>query len=157
VDLTHYNWGNGPSNHAQSYGVLRGTDYSPKPSYYAYQSLCSMFDAQTERDQRLKMGVDGASDRQIATAGFVRNGRGLYSYWLATDLLDAFAPKTVSLQLPMPGNATIERPILIDPLSQRVYNLKVAESKAGAITLAGLPLFNYPLMITDLAAVQISH
>ena len=68
VDLTHYNWGNGPSNHAQSYGVLRGADYSPKPSYFAYQSLCSMFDAQTKRDQRLEAIPDGSNQA-------VHNGR----------------------------------------------------------------------------------
>jgi polysaccharide biosynthesis protein PslG len=155
VDLSHYNWGDGPTDYDQTMGVLRGSDYSPKPSYYAYQSLCSMFDAQTKLNGHLEVAPNGAADRRLKTAGFVRNGRALYSYWLATDLLDAITPGTISLRLPTPAHATIERPVLIDPLSQRVYDLKCT-AKADGLALSDVPLFNYPLIITDRTVVPLS-
>jgi polysaccharide biosynthesis protein PslG len=149
VDLTRYNWGNGPTNHAQSYGVLRGSDYSPKPSYYAYQSLCSLFDAQTKRDETLAITPDSQADKTFTTAGFIRGGRALLAYWLATDLLGAFASKRISLHLRTSRDATLDRPVLIDPLSQRVYELNTSARKPGELALFDLPLFNHPLIITD--------
>jgi hypothetical protein len=150
VDLTHYNWGNGASNHAQSYGVLRGTDYSPKPSYYAYQSLCSLFDAQTQLDPRLEAAI-GEPDSKDRVAGFTRNGRALYTWWSASDLRGDFTPATVSLRLPTPACATIADPVLVDPLSQRVYRVE-GKSEAGTLAVS-LPKLDYPLIVTDLAVV----
>ena len=151
VDLIRYNWGNGPSNHAQSYGVLRGTDYSPKPSYYAYQSLCSLFDSQTKLDPRLETLPVGEPDPKDRVASFTRNGRALYAWWSTSDLLGDFTPGTVSFRLPTPSHATLQQPVVIDPLSQRVYR---AEGKAEAGTLAVLlPKLDYPLIITDRSVV----
>jgi polysaccharide biosynthesis protein PslG len=155
VDLTHYNWGNGPTNHAQSYGVLRGTDYSPKPSYYAYQSLCSLFDAQTKHDRGARITADKGA-KQLTTAGFVRNGRSLHAYWLATDLLDPFNPGIVSLRLSTSASATIERPVLFDPLSQQAYVIQGAVRNADELAVANLPAFDYPLIVTDQSVVPIS-
>jgi len=154
VDFSHYNWGQGPSNDTQSYGVLRGSDYSPKPSFYAFQSLCSLFDAQTKHDPLLEVVPAGVTDKQFTSAGFVRNARGLYAYWMPSDLLDDFVPRTISLRLPIPAGATIENPVLIDPLSQRVHDLKAVASKTDGLSLAGLPLFDYPLIVTDRTVVS---
>lgn len=155
VDLTRYNWGNGPSNHAQSYGVLRGTDYSPKPSYYAYQSLCSLFDAQTKLDSRLEAVPVGEVDKKDRVAGFSRNGRALYAYWSASDLLGEFAAGTVSFRLPTPSHATLPQPVLIDPLTQRVYRVE-GKAEAGVLAVAGLPKLDYPLIVTDRSVVPMS-
>lgn len=155
VDLTHYNWGNGPTSHAQSYGVLRGTDYSPKPSYYAYQSLCSLLDAQSKLDERLEAVAAGKPDKNHRAAGFTRNGRALYAYWSATDLREAFAPATATFRFPTPGYATLEQPVLVDPLSQRVYRVD-GKGEAGALVVAGLPKLDYPLIVTDRGVVPLS-
>jgi polysaccharide biosynthesis protein PslG len=152
VDLTRYNFGDSRPWPGQSYGVLRGKDHSPKPSYYAYQSLCSLFNAQTKSDPRLRAVADG-SPRQLTTAGFICNGRALYAYWSATDLLDAIMPATVSLRLPVPAFARMERPVLIDPLSQRVYAVQGVATGTGEVALADLRLLDYPLIIADRAVV----
>jgi polysaccharide biosynthesis protein PslG len=153
VDLTRYNFGDSRPWPGQSYGVLRGKDYSPKPSYDAYQSLCSLFDAQTKRDPRLEAIADGNAPK-LTTAAFVRNGRALYACWSATDLLEAVKPATVSLRLPTAAFARIERPVLIDPLSQRVYAAQGAATGTGEVALTDLRLLDYPLIVTDQAVVS---
>jgi hypothetical protein len=155
VDLTRYNWGSGPTNHAQSYGVLRGSDYSPKPSYYAYQSLCSLLDAHTKLNPRLQAVPVGEPDKNDRAAGFARNGRALYAYWLATDLREPFAPRTAAFRFPTPDGATIEQPVLVDPLSQRIYRVE-GKAEAGTLAVAGLPKLDYPLIVTDRGVVPLS-
>ena len=136
-------------------GLLRGKDCSPKPSYYAYQSLCSLFDAAAKFEPRLKIVRTSEVDRpqEFQSAGFARDGRALCAYWLSSHLLCPRKPQTVSLQVSLPADATIEQPVLVDPLSQRVYDLKDAASKPGELVLTGLPLFDYPLIVTDRSAV----
>lgn len=58
VDLLRYNWGEGPTNFDQSMGLLRGADYTPKPSYFAYQCLCALFDANTRRERNVEIAVE---------------------------------------------------------------------------------------------------
>jgi len=156
VDLTHYNWGSGPTDHAQSYGVLRGSDYSPKPSYFAYQSLCALFDAQVKRDRRIEIAATTAVESKLKTTGFARNDRPLGVYWLVTDLLDPFTPKTVSLRLSGPTLKGM-RPVLIDPISQQIFDLKANVSPDGphALRIDGLPLMDYPLIIADRESLQL--
>jgi hypothetical protein len=155
VDLSHYNFGDSRPWPGQSYGVLRGADYSPKPSYYAYQSLCSLFDAQTKHDPSVKITSD-TEVKQLATAGFVRNGRALHAYWLATDLLEPFKPGTVSLRLSTSAAASIEHPVLFDPMSQQVHAIPDAVKNAGELVVANLPVFDYPLIVTDQSVVPVS-
>jgi hypothetical protein len=154
VDLLRYNWGNGPSSHAQSYGVLRGTDYSPKPSYYAYQSLCTLFDAQTRLDGRLDVVREGPAEKTFRAAGFTRAGRALYAYWDAVDILAQTPPRSTTLCLPTPAGAALRDPVLVDPLVQKVYALPGGAVQDGRLRLANLPLLDYPLMIADRSAIS---
>ena len=60
VDMVNYNWGAGATGKTNFKGLLRGTDYTPKPSYYAYQCLCTLFDAETERVE-MPLGFEAAT------------------------------------------------------------------------------------------------
>lgn len=155
VDLTHYNWGNSPSDDAQSYSVLRGSDYTPKLSYYAYQSLCTLLDARSKLDPRLEAVTAGEQDESDRMAGFTRCGRALYAYWLATDVREPLPPRTATFRFPTPAYATIERPVLVDPFSQRVYRVR-GKAESGMLTVAGLPKLDYPLIVTDRSVVPLS-
>ncbi|PTX94378.1 beta-galactosidase [Opitutus sp. ER46] len=153
VDLTKYNWGDGKSNHAQSFGVLRGKDYSPKPSYFAYQTLCTLIDADSHLNSSLEVRP-AAMDEHFRSVGFTRQGKALFAYWSATEILDQVAPKQTSLRLQTPAGSTIENPVMVDPLTQRVYALK-GRAADGALTLADMPLRDYPLIIADRSIVPV--
>ena len=75
----------------------------------------------------------------------------MYAYWSASDLLGDFTPGTVNLRLPTPPHATIDAPVLVDPLSQRVYRVE-GKAEAGSLAIS-LPKLDYPLIITDRSVV----
>ena len=128
VDLLHYNWGEGKSTLHNYKGLLRGADYTAKPSYFAYQAICTLFDAETQRDRNCRVSVEGlAGSEKIAgdihAVGFRRKGFLLTAYWAATDLFQPWTPRTVNLRITPGTNLKLAKPVLIHPLGQEVSQL----------------------------------
>ena len=134
-------------------GLLRGADYTPKPAYAAYQCLCALFDAKTTRDPKLTLDLVGHKKVHMLDAGFVRGGRALYAYWYPANLQKGWTPRTLTMRFATPLHATINAPVLVDPLSSQVYPLAKATRGEGSLTIADLPLLDYPLLVTDRATV----
>ncbi len=141
------------------FGLLRGTDYSPKPSYLAYQTLCALFDSETKAAE-LPVAFSGdfaASDppvsaNRIEQAGFVRGRRPLYAYWWPADVHQDFAVRPVSAALSAGQDLALDNPVLVDPLSGEILKLEGRRS-AGRWSFEALPLCDYPILITDAAVV----
>ncbi len=154
VDLATYNWGRGPSDRTNYKGLLRAGEYTPKPAYFAYQCLCALFDAKTKKlsgDAPVVKETSLESHRiQYMRGGrFARNGKAVHVYWFPGKLPETFEPFSATLQLAVSADATIAEPVLIDPLSRKVYELTgVARGEEGLV-VADLPLLDYPLLITD--------
>jgi hypothetical protein len=147
VDMVNYITAKGPIGKTNFKGLLRGTDYTPKPSYYAYQCLCALFDLQTARAE-LPMDLPAADAGKIVWAGFVRGGKPLYAYWLPADLDQQMAPRPIDLSIPVAKEAPLVRPVLIDPLTARIHEPQRAVAERGVWKLS-VPLADYPLLITD--------
>lgn len=156
VDLLNYNWGQGGSGHDQFMGVLRGKDYTRKPSYFAYQSLCTLIDAQTKRDRRLDGQPQADTPGDILAPGFRRNDVPLCAYWRPTDLFNPPAEQQVTLRLPLREGIGLEQPVLVDPLSQEVFALPIEQQSGVAVTFANLPLRDYPMIVTDRSALDMA-
>jgi hypothetical protein len=157
VDLVNYNWGSGPSGKTNFKGLLRGTDYTPKPSYFAYQCLCALFDAETKRAD-LRMDLKPAPDEtgpldadETHQAGFVRAGHALYAYWRPADLQQDVAMRRVSVALHAGPGAEIRTPVLIDPLTRKVHAIRARREGDRTWQIDSLPLADYPLIVTDRA------
>lgn len=116
-------------------GLLRGSDYSPKPAYFAYQNLCALFDAQT-RKADISVRVRAPDGVEVITASFVRRGRPLCAYWTPADLTKHVTPYSVQVSV----GEELECPALLDPLSGQIYRITALER---------LPLTDYPLVITS--------
>ncbi|MBM3334130.1 beta-galactosidase [Candidatus Sumerlaeota bacterium] len=166
VDMVNYVTATGPSAKTNFKGILRGTDYTPKPSYYAYQNLCALFDAQTtpmKSDVKLSVleraPVAGAAqtikEEAICSATFQRRGVPLCVYWYPADLMKDF---TVGLvQLAWSGkDVALSRPVWVDTLTGRIYRLDLPQKKAGAWLFDTTHLEDYPIIITDQAAIDAS-
>jgi hypothetical protein len=163
VDQLRYNWAGGPeasmSEKARQkgfgayFGVLRGTDYSRKPSFTAYQTLCALFDVRTEQ---VEMPVDFhvpqapgelvAADK-ICHATFARNGRPLCAYWWPADVQRDFALRPVDVTLDT-GRLGLVQPVLVDLLTGEVRRVDGTQ-KAGRWTWPALPLTDHPMLVTD--------
>lgn len=135
-------------------GLLRGGDYTPKPSFFAYQCLCTLFDALTERID-LEFGIDGLSGNSplepgaMLKASFVRRGRPLFVYWLPLDLMKELPRQTAALTVPAESAEGLESAVLVDPLDATVYQLPKAEPFQGGWRIPGVPVADYPLIVTD--------
>lgn len=164
VDLVNYNWGLGPSGKTNFKGLLRGTDYSPKPSYFAYQCLAALFDAETTSAEFGKAAsIQTHPDSNplveadlIQRAGFVRRGRAMFAYWLPSSPLVDFAPRKISLSLSAAGDGELpvrllKEPVLIDPMTSQVFALDRAEKNDDTWNLGSVPLVDYPLIVADRA------
>lgn len=142
VDLVNYRGG------TNFKGLLRGTDYTPKPAYYAYQCLCALFDAETKRVVLSPELLSGKKSH-LQEAEFVRNGHALYAFWFPAELLKPWAPREIAVRLSFPDNVTINEPVLIDPLSGQAYAHNGFAIEKKGLLAERLPLLDYPLVIAD--------
>lgn len=160
VDLVGYNWGQGPTDKTNFKGLLRGTDYSPKPSYFAYQRVCSLFDHNAQRDSDLDGAVEILEISQphsanaslvphkdwIPPAGFVRNGSPLWCFWLASDLIQTNPLRMLTLAV----RKTKAHPaglFYLDLLSGRIFRISRFEHTNDDYLVGNLPVGNYPVVI----------
>ena len=158
VDLAGYHHSDAPTGKINYKGLLRSSDYSPKPAYFAYQCLCALFDAQTSRvDLPLSFQGDkntGALNaEEIVYAGFVRNDRPLYVYWwppgAEMERPDVFG----TLSLAAVKDAELKQPVLVDPLSAKVFELPATQRDGDRWEFPGAPLADHPLIVTDRSVV----
>ena len=133
-------------------GLLHGTTYEPKESFYAYQVLCALFDSQTKHVAESEIELVNQEKRQMTDAVFVRGGRPIYAWWAAANLQEPFEPKQVTLRLPVVKDAKLAEPVLVDPLRNRVLRLPAGKA-SGGLVFADLPLLDYPLLLTDKSVV----
>lgn len=129
-------------------GLLRGADYTPKPSYHAYQGLCALFDGDTQ-PAPLTAAVDAPKHESTRQAQFARKSGLLYAYWHPSDLQKGFTSADITVRVP-PG--AVAEPVLIDLIEQQTYALAKPEPDAGGMCAWTLPLRDYPVFIAERAA-----
>ncbi len=150
TDMRNYIWGTGATGQTNFKGVINAEDYSPKESYFALQNLCTLFDAETRREELLLR----LNDESLWSASFVRNGRPLYVYWSPADLHGEFAARNVNISVWSGGAAELSRPVLVDLCTGSIHDLPEGRKEAGYWHLKGAPLRDYPLVITDAEVVS---
>jgi len=158
VDMLYPNPDGTPDGRLNSKGLVRRSNYTPKPSYFAYQCLCALFDAETRwADRPLEISAVGQQplDRSaLLKVAFVRQRRPLYAYWLPTDPRKPLKTRTVDLAIPDAPGAAIDTPVLIDPLTATVHRLPWARRSGRRWQIAAVPLSDCPLIVTDRSTVK---
>ncbi len=154
VDLVGYRHSEAPTGKTNYKGLLHGTDYSPKPAYFAYQCLCALFDAETTRSD-FPITLDNANGHetteidQIVTAEFVRQGKAMCVYWLPPGPEMERPDELVTLTVATRSDARLDKPVLVDPLDATIYQPKNAERTGDKWVFAGLRLADHPLIVMD--------
>lgn len=132
-------------------------EYTPKPSYYAFQNLCALMADSPELSNLPVLMRKGPSPRLLGDdyydpnmlrAGFKReNNSTAFTYWHPANLLTSEFEATVSFQIA--GQKGDIR--LIDPMDGAVYSLPesvIEKQSANCVILRNLPIRDYPLFIT---------
>ncbi|GAB6164908.1 hypothetical protein JCM19992_09080 [Thermostilla marina] len=155
VDLVNYNWGQGPSGKANTKGLLDGRDYTPKPAYFAYQAVCSLFDHASSRsieaDDRLL--IDADSDSSPIVAAFTRNSLPMWCYWTPLPPEQDHLPIVARLTV---RDESIRHPVLVDLLTGSVYRLLHAQRIEGGWSFPNVPLADHPFVLTDRKALSVA-
>ncbi len=146
-DLPNYIWATGPSGKTQYMGLLH-SDFTPKPAYRAYQSLCALFDSETRTADLLV--APAAPGTKVAA--FVRRGYALCAFWQPVSLVEPYTPRQTRLQLWSGQAARLENPVLIDPLTGEVRQL-AGKRSGGGWSFDSVPLTDYPWLVTDSAVL----
>jgi len=142
------------------FGLLRAPGYTPKPSYFAYQTLCALFDSQTEAAETPMhfagdfTGAEPAiSAERIEQAGFVRGQSPLVAYWFPADVFQDMPARPVDMTLAVKAGLKLADPVLVDPMSGQVFKLEGKQS-GQQWQFASLPLTDYPMLVTDKSVVS---
>ncbi|MDX2153739.1 MAG: beta-galactosidase [Bryobacteraceae bacterium] len=156
VDMVNYVWATGQSGMTNSKGVLRGTVYTPKAAYYALQNLCTFFDSQAKRADLL-LRIEGAAGQYeplaVRTATFLRGNAPLYAWWFPASLQQGFPTKQTRLTVWSGRAAKLETPVIVDLLTGDITPAQKINRQGGLLQIEGLPLRDYPLLLTDASAV----
>ncbi len=157
VDMVNYVWSSGQSGATNSKGVLRGIEYTPKPSYYAYRNLCALFDAESVRATDLLLRVENAGaeidPRAMRTAAWVRKGAPIFAWWYPGNLQRGLATTSARLVLWSPKAVQLTDPVLVDLLHGEVTAPPKVARSGRQFTLDGVPVKDYPLLITERSLV----
>jgi polysaccharide biosynthesis protein PslG len=149
VDLVNYVASEGPTGKTNYKGLLRGTDYSPKPAYFAYQCLSALFDSEAVRaDLRMEFTRSPIAE-EIVSAGFTREGKAMYAYWHPPGPEMERPDETIDLGVPIRPGAQLSAPVLVDPLSATIYRADRCEKRGDCWQIPAAPLADHPLILTD--------
>ncbi|MCF6176779.1 MAG: beta-galactosidase [Victivallaceae bacterium] len=154
-------------------GLLNGKTYTPKKSFYALQTICSLFDSATVREELLiqalfkdarrpEMVHEKARFTNIVTDSYLRNGYPLYVYYYVEDpQCETPVTQLPAMWIGAKGAKQLDEPVLIDPLTGNVFAITDYETRPATeweaqefgLYLHDLPLTDYPLIITDRKAL----
>lgn len=162
VDLFNYITDAGPTGKNLYMGLLRGEDYSPKPSFFGLQTLCSLFDSKTRAWETSVYFENRHADREgtpinpalIQVASFRRSDTALYAYWMPSDFNNPFPGAVITGQFWHGCETPWTEPVLIDPVTQTVFHLPAGERNTAEFGIFDLPLRDGPLLLTDGAMLE---
>ena len=150
-----------------------------KPVYHGIQTLANLFDEDTLPCDTIKCQLDlvpfPPEQRftfqekliQMQLATFRRKGYPLVAWWMPADLIPEIAgnppyqPFNALFRIWTPGQ-NIRSPVLIDPLTQEVFEperfddpwLKKRKCDLPPMDLSAIPVRDYPMILTDREAVR---
>ena len=161
--------GNGylPNGNVHSQGVIDATDpenYRPKLSFRAMQSFANLFDSNTKLvngcfEINPHLGSWGYNLLPVEVASgisccFKRGDIPIFAYYHPTCIDCGWEVKPVRINFYLPEGTKIEKPILIDPITAKVYRIKQmahwTDGNWGYLeVLPKMPLLDYPLFVSD--------
>lgn len=174
ADFAHY----AADRRTYHYGLVRLEDGSPKPAFYALQSLTTLLSGDLETAEgrtSCHMSVLSDTHDPRATkastwhANFVSGDVPVHCWWLPDSVEEDTVWQHVEMNFWMDAALKLEQPVLIDPVNQDVYAVvfdwdrrACAETwmdpdpeAAGIRVFKPLPIGNSPLILTDRSKVQV--
>ena len=148
------------------YGIVDISDpenYRPKLAFRAMQSFANIFDSKTKLvhgnfEIKPLLGWGGNTWPAEVASGiscaFRRGNVPIFAYYHPTHIDADWQVKPIRADMYVPDGLTFNKPILIDPITARVYRIKKmahwTDGNWGYLeVLPKLPLLDYPLLVSD--------
>ena len=166
--------GNGynPNGKVYSQGVIDANDpenYKPKVAFRAMQSFAWLFDSETERmNVNLEVHPYPAwniltvplNDYTFSSSGFRKGNIPVYAYYHPTHIDSDYGFRSCQLTLYKEAGLRFDQPVLIDPITAKVYRLKkcyfyAQKGDSMILELRHMPLLDYPLFLTDASIAEL--
>lgn len=174
ADFAHY----AGDRRTYHYGLVRLADGSPKPAYYALQSLATLLCGDLQpADGRTSCHMSVLSDTadpratNAATwhANFVCGNVPVHAWWVPSSVEEDSEWLAMEMTLWLEAGLNLENPVLVDPVTQNVYAITFEMDKRtcaetwmspdpeaeGVRVFKNLPISNTPLILTDRSIVEI--
>lgn len=132
-------------------GILNGLTYTPKQSYYTISHLAAIFSFGVKAAD-IHMLVDSEDPDVINLLAiqkltFEKQGSPIYAYYLPTPITERAENPYAATVI---TDKRIENPVLIDTFTGDVFEAAAPEQDhKGMYCYKGLPMKDYPLMLTD--------
>ena len=160
----HYSMATTTQKHPAEHGIVNGWTYKPKMSCRAFGHYNALL-ATARHDDSVAVSVTPASDAgapTVATAFRTANGAPLFLYYTAFDFSGAYTGTCYTARcdakLTVPAALAPKDPVLVDMLRGGVYAVRGEAATSAAlqkvVTYEGLPLVDYPLVLSDRSAVK---
>ncbi|MCC7491880.1 MAG: beta-galactosidase [Fimbriimonadaceae bacterium] len=135
------------------FGLLRGPDYTPKPAWFAAQSLCALLTdpLRPAPEVLLSVAAPAVAAAETCSHAFATATGTVVAWWQGHDTQQEFTPTGATLTAWTPSDLNFRDPVLVDPLSQQVYALPATPAAHGQ-TSWQVPLVDWPLLLVERAA-----
>jgi len=170
IDMTSYflicDIGNGyHGDMLFTYGIIDASDaenYRPKLAFRAMQSMAWLFDSRIKPmnacfEIRPPLGWSTSLPIEYGsgiTCAFRRNDIPIFAYYHPTNFEADWQVKPIIIQTWVDEAMKFDKPILIDPITARIYRVKKMTewcdgNYGNVLLLPKMPLLDYPLFVTD--------
>ena len=132
-------------------------DYTPKPSYYALQTIAALFSEDCAHtslpvlflpEDSPRIGQRDYTHTEVVCGGFTKpNGAAAFVYWYPSNILTTDSEGTVTLQFAM----LPEKLRLVDLITGDIYTIPadmITTDGHSTTTVSHLPCKDYPLALT---------
>ena len=148
--------------------ILENPNLNPKPAYYAYQNLCSVYDNRYKpvkvaskvsiSESGVFCGI-GAEDDAFPSIPLVATFKSstnasFVAYWLPWHPQEIVSEAVVDLTL---NDVTFKSPVLVNLLDGKVFSLQYVQVTPGTIAFKNIPLADYPYAIVEKDQIAIAH
>jgi hypothetical protein len=175
ADFAHY----AGDKRTYHYGLVRLEDGSPKPAFYALQTLCTLLCDPMEpaagRSAAHMSILDDTADPRATKAttwhaNFVCGDVPVHAWWIPESLENDPVVQQAELTYWLDRSLRLENPVLIAPVSQEVYAVTVDRDRRtcaetwmnpdpraeGVFHCKPLPVSTDPLLLTDRSLIALT-
>ena len=149
-------------NMLQSFGLIRMNllkqPVYKRPTFYAVQHMANVFTTDMKPFME-GLEISCRTDHEINFTGIKKDGRcvGVMMWFCENIPSDSISKEKLNVTV---NGLTLEHPVLLDPLTGRVYSLKDVVIRGGntlgRMKFTGLPMWDSPLIIIEKDALRFS-